>query len=60
VIEKSGKVEFLVKNGVDTVVVKSKFHGRGPEYVFRDAGVEVKITEKSSIKEILQELEIKN
>ncbi len=63
-LEERGKgiraAELLVKNGVDVVVVvKRKFHGRGPEYVFRDAGVEVKVTEKSTIGEVMDELKIK-
>lgn len=62
-LEERGKgiraAELLVKNGVDVVVVKRKFHGRGPEYVFRDAGVEVKVTEKSTIREVMDELKIR-
>lgn len=62
-LEERGKgiraAELLVKNGVDVVVVKRKFHGRGPEYVFRDAGVEVKVTEKSTIGEVMDELKIR-
>lgn len=62
-LEERGKgiraAELLVKNGVDVVVVKRKFHGRGPEYVFRDAGVEVKATEKSTIREVMDELKIR-
>jgi len=62
-LEERGKgiraAELLVKNGVDVVVVKRKFHGRGPEYVFRDAGMEVKVTEKSTIGEVMDELKIK-
>ncbi|MBA7490970.1 Ferrous-iron efflux pump FieF [subsurface metagenome] len=59
-LEERGKgimaAEFLVKNGVDVVVLKRKFHGKGAQYVFRDAGVEIKTTEKSTIREVMDEL----
>lgn len=62
-LEEKGKgimvAELLVKNNVDVVVVKNKFHGRGPEYVFKDAEVQVKFTTKSSIEEIIKELGVK-
>ncbi|MBA7497158.1 hypothetical protein ES702_07769 [subsurface metagenome] len=51
--------EFLVKNSVDRVVVREKFHGKGPEYVFREAGVEVTITPKSDLREVIAELKIR-
>jgi len=61
-LEERGKgimaAELLVKNGVDVVVVKSEFHGRGPQYVFRDAEVEIKDTEKSTVREVMDELKI--
>jgi len=62
-LEEKGKgimvAEFLVKNSVDRVVVREKFHGKGPEYVFREAGVEVTITPKSDLREVIAELKIR-
>lgn len=63
-LEERGKgimaAELLVKNGVDVVVVKRKFHGKGAQYVFRDAGVEIKATEKSTLREVMGELKIES
>ena len=63
-LEERGKgimaAELLVKNGVDVVVVKRKFHGKGAQYVFRDAGVEIKATEKSTVREVMDELKIES
>lgn len=63
-LEEKGKgimaAEFLVKNGVDVVVLKRKFHGKGAQYVFRDAGVEIKATEKSTVREVMDELKIES
>jgi len=62
-LEAKGKgilvAELLVKNGVDKVVVAEKFHGKGPEYVFREAGVEVTVTQESDLKKVMAELKIK-
>ena len=62
-LEEKGKgilvAELLVKNGVDRVVVREKFRGKGPEYVFREAGVEVTVTKKSDLKKVMAELKIK-
>lgn len=61
-LEERGKgimaAELLVKKGVDVVVVKRKFHGKGVQYVFRDAGIEIKTTEKSTVGEVMDELKI--
>lgn len=63
-LEERGKgimaAEFLVKSGVDLVVLKRKFHGKGAQYVFRDAGVEIKATEKSTVREVMDELKIES
>jgi len=48
--------EWLVKNGVDVVLLKEKLHGKGPEYVFSDAGVEVTLIEATSLDEVLARL----
>jgi predicted Fe-Mo cluster-binding NifX family protein len=49
--EKKGKgikvSEWLLENGVDTVYSPKGFKGRGPGYVFSDAGVEVIVTQGS-------------
>ena len=37
--------EWLLKNGVDTVYSPKGFKGKGPGYVFSDAGVEVIVTQ---------------
>ena len=50
--------ELLVRNGVDVAVLKRKFHGKGAQYVFRDAGIEIKTTEKSTVREVMDELKI--
>jgi cation diffusion facilitator family transporter len=39
--------EWLLENGVDTVYSPKGFKGRGPGYVFSDAGVEVIVTGES-------------
>lgn len=48
--------EWLVKNGVDVVLLKERLHGKGPEYVFSDAGVEVTLIEATSLDEVLARL----
>lgn len=40
--------EYLVKNGIDFVIVKKDFSGKGPAYVFSDANVEVIVTERET------------
>ena len=47
--------EMLIRRGVDLVLIKEPFHGRGPEYAFSDAGVQVEITAASSAEEALRE-----
>lgn len=47
----------LVDQGVDVLFVKEDLTGKGPSYVLADAGVETRITEASSLEEILSELE---
>jgi predicted Fe-Mo cluster-binding NifX family protein len=48
--------EFLVKQGMDYLVLRERTHGRGPEYVLRDAGVELEMTEQERLEEALQGL----
>jgi len=47
--------EFLVKSGVDVILIKEKFEGRGPEYVLSDSGVDVIVTEAGNMAEALSE-----
>lgn len=48
--------EFLVKQGMDYLVLRERTHGRGPEYVLRDAGVEVEMTDQERLENALQGL----
>jgi cation diffusion facilitator family transporter len=41
--------EWLVAQKVDVVLSREVLHGRGPAYVFRDAGVELKVTEAQEV-----------
>ncbi len=43
--------EMLIKNGVDIVFRRGRFEGKGPAYVFSDAGVEMRTTEAVTLKE---------
>lgn len=47
--------EWLLEKGIDTVCSPKGFKGRGPGYVFSDAGVEVRVT-KESFPDIQQRL----
>ena len=44
--------EWLLGQGVDSVYVPKDFTGKGPAYVFSDAGVQVHITEDRNLKTI--------
>ena len=44
--------EWLLEKGIDTVYTPKGFKGKGPGYVFSDAGVDVIVTGDSSFKEI--------
>jgi cation diffusion facilitator family transporter len=48
--------EWLVSQKVDHVVLKENIHGKGPEYVFADAGVEVSFTAADTVSLALDEL----
>jgi predicted Fe-Mo cluster-binding NifX family protein len=48
--------EFLVGQGMDYLVLRERTHGRGPEYVLRDAGVEVEMTDGERLDQVLREL----
>ncbi|WP_037373388.1 cation diffusion facilitator family transporter [Anaerovorax odorimutans] len=55
--EEKGKgilaAEFLIKNGIDIIIIKKAFVSKGPEYVFSDANVEVLLTEEDTPKEAM-------
>ncbi len=48
--------EWLVALKVDRVVIKESLQGKGPEYVFADAGVETMPSEAISLNQVLDEL----
>ncbi len=47
--------EWLVNQKVDVVLVKESLRGKGPVYVFGDAGVEMQETEATTLSEALEE-----
>lgn len=48
--------EFLIKNGIDIIVVQKEFASKGPEYVFSDGNVEVILTEEKIPLEAIKNL----
>ena len=46
--------EWLVGQKVDTVLLKESLKGKGPEYVFGDAGVETLLVEGNTVAEVLR------
>ena len=44
--------EWLLEKGVDTVYSPKGFKGKGPGYVFSDAGVEVIVTNNNTLEDI--------
>ncbi len=59
--EKTGKgivlSEFLVQQGVDLVLITTPLHGKGPEYVFADANVEIRMTKETQLQNIMNTIE---
>ncbi len=49
--------EFLVQQGVDVVLMKNPLHGKGPEYVFADANVEMCMTEVTHLQQLIETLQ---
>jgi len=47
--------EFLIKRGVDVLLLKEKFAGKGPEYALSDSDVDVVITDAETMKEALSQ-----
>jgi cation diffusion facilitator family transporter len=52
--------EWLVAQKVDVVLVKESLRGKGPVYVFRDAGIELRQTESDTLAELVRGLREKN
>jgi predicted Fe-Mo cluster-binding NifX family protein len=46
--------EWLVAQKVDVVLAKASLHGKGPVYVFRDAGIGLRQTDASTLLEALE------
>jgi cation diffusion facilitator family transporter len=46
--------EWLLQHGADTVLTRRDFKGRGPGYVFSDAGVDVHLSEGESLEEVVR------
>ena len=51
--------EWLVGQKVDVVLLKESLRGKGPEYVFADAGVKMVLTEAETVGEAIQDAERK-
>ena len=51
--------EDLIKRDVDFLILKKKFKGKGPEYALADSYVEIIITDKNNLYEVLEELKIR-
>jgi predicted Fe-Mo cluster-binding NifX family protein len=47
--------EWLVGLKADVVLLQEDVHGKGPAYVFADAGVETRLTEATSLAQVLAE-----
>ena len=48
--------EFLTGQGMDGLVVRESLEGKGPAYVLADAGVEVRLTEQTTLGGVLEDL----
>jgi len=48
--------EWLVKKKIDQVILRQDLGGRGPEYVFGNAGVEVKLTDREKMPEVVKDI----
>ena len=47
--------EFLIKRGVDVLLLKEKFAGKGPEYALSDSDVDVVITGAETMQQALSQ-----
>ena len=48
-----GLAELLIKRGVDVLLLKEKFAGKGPGYVLSNSDVDVAITDATAMGEAL-------
>jgi cation diffusion facilitator family transporter len=48
--------KMLVGKGVDIILVKESLEGKGPAYVFAEAGVQTRLTQAETLEQILAEL----
>ena len=48
--------ELLVEKGVNVLFIKEMFHGDGPKYVFSDSDVEVRLTGKKELIDIIEDI----
>lgn len=48
--------EYLVDRKVDVLYIEKPFDGKGPEYVFSNAGVEVRTTDKKTMNELMHDI----
>jgi predicted Fe-Mo cluster-binding NifX family protein len=46
--------EFLIIKKIDVLYAKELFEGKGPEYVFSDAGVEIRRTNQQNLTSLLE------
>jgi cation diffusion facilitator family transporter len=49
--------EWLVTQKADVVMIKESLKGKGPEYVFGDAGVEMRVTSAATLEAVMERLE---
>jgi cation diffusion facilitator family transporter len=48
--------EVLAEKGVNVLYIRKPFEGKGPEYVFSNSEVEVRITDKETIKQLMHDI----
>jgi len=48
--------KMLVGKGIDIILVKESLEGKGPAYVFAEAGVQTRLTQAETLEQILAEL----
>ncbi|OGW44769.1 MAG: hypothetical protein A2Y66_06380 [Nitrospirae bacterium RBG_13_41_22] len=46
--------ELLIKQGIDILYIKKYFEGRGPEYVFSNAEIEIKYTNVKNLRDLIE------
>lgn len=51
--------EFLVEKGIDVLILREMFHGDGPKYVFSNADIEFRLTDKTELKDIIDDIQSK-